>query len=180
MGFEKRCLGTGTVAEADQHYTEYQYNDASGSLTVGKPVYVDVTDAGEYNALNATTALSPAVSRSNGKVVLGTNANAGVCVGIYAPLSPSEKPNKGEIIRVCDRGLCLASGISPAAGAAGNVGGFLVESTTQTDGVTSAARVAGSTIGQIVATGTKVAVGNTVIVAASAVSTLLNLFVKLV
>lgn len=184
MAAEKRVLGTGTVAEADQHYTEYQYNDTSGSLTVGKPLFVDVTDAGEFNAVNSNTALSPAVNRSNGKVVLSTNANAGRFVGIFAPLSPSDKPNKGDIIRVCDRGITIVSAQSPAAGNAGNVGVDLVASTAVTDLVPAAAAGGPATAlpsgfaGQLLATGSHTAIGNTIFAAASATATLCNAFVQ--
>lgn len=182
MGFEKRVLGTGTVAEADEHFTEYQYDDASGSLTIGKPLFVNVTDAGEYNTLNATTAITGGV-RSCGKVVLSTNANAGRYVGVYAPTSPSDKPNKGDIVRVCDRGPCIASVQSPAAGNAGNVGTDLVASTAVTDLVPAAAAGGPATAvpagfaGQLLATGTHTAIGNNIVAAASAAATLCNVFV---
>lgn len=183
----KRVLGTGSVAESDELYGEYQYNDASGSLTIGKPLFVDVTDAAEFNTISTSTALSAGALngiRTCGNVVLSTNANAGRFVGVYQPNSASEKPNKGDVIRVLIHGRGIASVQSPAAGNAGNVGTDIVASIAVTDLVPAAAAGGPATAlpagfaGQILATLAAVAIGNNAVPAAGAVAKLVNAFIK--
>lgn len=180
-----RVLGTGTVAEGDKLYAEVQYNDASGSLTIGKPLFVDVTDSAEYNSRNASTAVTNGTP-TNRKAVLSTNGNAGRFLGVYAPLSPSDKPNKGDIVRILVWGDGIVSAQSPAAGNAGNVGVDLVASTAVTDLVPAAAAGGPATAlpagfaGQLTATGSHTAIGATIFASASATATLCNAFVKAV
>lgn len=183
MGYGPRGLPsvTGPTAEGDKFFTEYVYNDTSGALSYGQPVYVDTTDAAEFNK-TGTTALTPAASNTGGMVLLGTNTNAGaaaniLCVGVFQPSNPAELPNKGDTIRVLTWGRGVASVQSPAAGAAGNVGTPIIASQAVKDAVPGT-RSAGLNIGIILATRTFVAVGNTVIVAASATSTLVNAFIN--
>lgn len=183
----KRVLGTGTVAEADQIYGEFQYNDTSGNLTNGKPLFVDVTDAGEFNTVNGNTALSAGSFngiRTNKCVVLSNNANAGRFVGVYQPNNPAIAPNKGDVVRVLIHGPGVVSAQSPAAGNAGNVGVDLVASTAVTDLVPAAAAGGPATAlpagfaGQLLATGSHTTIGSTIFAAASATATLCNAFVK--
>lgn len=170
----------GALAEGDKFYIMCVFNGAAGALTIGKPVYADVTDAAEFNTKNTTTALSPAIPPTGGKVVLGTNANAGAnltCIGVFQPENASYIPNPGDPIRVLCYGRGVVSAQSPAAGAACNVGSKLVASAAVTDAVPGAA-AAGQTIGTALATGTHVAAGNQILAAASAVATLINAFVN--
>lgn len=185
MPYGPRVLGTGTVAEGDVLYAEFQYNDASGSLTVGKPVFGDVTDAAQYNQVGST-GLST-VARSNGKVVLSTTASAGRYKGIYDPQNTAEKPNKGDIIRVRVYGPGVASVQSPAAGNAGKVGTIAIASTAVTDLVPSATQVSPTTAVQAGEAGVilgspgvnaTVTAGTQLIAAASATATLVNLDVR--
>lgn len=188
MGYSNRVFSaTGAAAEGQKTYDEYIYNDVTGSLSIGKPLYVDVRDAGEFNggfgglAITATK-LSPVTQPTGGRVVLGTTA-AGVganatCVGIYAPNSISDRPANGDPVRVITMGRAIVSAQSPAAGAAGLVGSKLIASTAVTDAVPGAA-VVDLTLGTILATATFVAAGNSIFAAASATATLINAFVKL-
>jgi hypothetical protein len=201
MGYERRGIdpgpnasvysGSGQLAENDVHFTEYVYNDTAGALTIGLPVYKDLTDAGEFNASNnkyatlltyQTTGANTV--RSGGRVVLGTNANAGSlatisCVGIYQPENPGEIPVPGQVIRVLDRGEGVVSAQSPAGGAAGLVGSLLVASVAVKQAVPSAAKVPGITIGNILATRTFTTVGSSVFAAASATVTFVNASIQL-
>jgi hypothetical protein len=172
---------SGSSAEGDKFFGEFVYDDVSGNLTIGKPVYAEVLDAAEYNNLNSSTALTPATSPTGGKVVLGTNAAAGAnltCVGVYQPGNPGDKPNKGDSIRVLINGRGIVSAQSPAAGAAGTVGGTLIASAAVTDAVPGA-RAAGITIGTLLATKTFVTAGVQIFAAASATATLCNAYVSL-
>lgn len=179
MPYGSRVLaGNGAFQEGDKMFMQFVYNDANGGISIGQPVCVDVTDAAEFNNLNATTALNPATNASGGKVVASTNANAGPCVGVYQPSNPNETPNNGDTIRVLVEGRGLISAQSPAAGAAGDVGSVLVKSAAVKDAVPGAA-VAAGTIGIILATGAHVAQGAVVFAAASAVKTLVNGYVYL-
>jgi hypothetical protein len=169
------------TAFGDIYWYEYQYDDTSGSLLIGKPLYVECTDAAEYNSADTGTALSPAAARTGGKVVLGTNANVGasvVPVGVYLPKNRNDAPSKGDVVRALAWGRGIVSAQSPAAGSAGNVGGAIIASTTVTDAVPGA-RAAGLNIGVLLATGTHVAAGNQIFAAASATLTLCNGFVAL-
>jgi hypothetical protein len=170
---------SGTGAEGDKFFAEFVYNDTSGALSYGQPVYVDTTDAAEFNNLG-TTAFTAATKPTGGNVVLGTNANAGAnltCVGVFQPTNPGELPVKGDPIRVLMYGRGVASVQSPAAGAAGNVGSAIIASAAVKDAVPGA-RAAGLIIGIILATRGVVTVGTQVIAAASATSTLVNAFVN--
>jgi hypothetical protein len=179
---QRTFVGTGASAEGDKIYAQYIYNDVSGSLSYGQPLYVDVRDAAEFDNKNTNTALSPAAAATGGKVVLGTTA-AGVgtnpvCVGVFQPENPGSLPNNGDVVRVLVMGRGIVSAQSPAAGAAGNVGARLIVSTAVADAVPGAAAVA-LTIGVILATKTFLANGNTIFAAASATRTLVNAFVML-
>jgi len=196
MGYERRGIdpgppnGSAQLAENDAHFTEYVYNDTTGLLLFGEPVYKDMTDAGEFNSSNNAYAslLTYQTSGSNtvrtgGRIVTGTNANAGsagneVCVGIYQPLNPAESPVIGQVIRVLDRGCGVISAQSPAAGSAGVVGGTLISSVAVRDAVPGA-RSSGLNIGVLLATRTFVAVGSQIFAAASAARTLCNAFIAL-
>lgn len=180
---ERVFVGTGSGAEGDKLFAYFIYNDVSGSLTNGIPVYADIRDAAEYNNLNTTTKLSPAVAATGGKVMLGTSLPGGganlTVVGVYQPVNPGDKPNNGDVIRCLVFGRGVVSAQSPAAGAAGNVGSKLVATAAVVQAVPGAA-VVDQTIGTILATGTNIAYGNTIFAAASATATLVNAFVKLV
>jgi len=180
---ERVFVGTGSGAEGDKFFWQYIYNDVTGSLTNGMPLYADVRDAAEYNNLNTNTKLAPAAAATGGRVVLGTTA-AGVgtnatCVGVYQPVNPGDKPANGDSIRVLMFGRGVVAAQSPAAGAAGLVGSKLIASTAVVQAVPSAAPVLDLTIGTILATATFLANGNAIFAAASATPTLVNAFVKL-
>jgi len=198
MGYEKRGIEGGAgqastpgnaannqLAENDMHYTEYEYNDVSGSLTVGMPVYVDMRDSGEWNNAYSGTALT-GVGRTGGRVVLGTtSAGTGtnlVCVGIYAPSNINDKPNQYDVIRVCDRGRCLISAAAKASGTAVLVGDVLIADNTQTSVLSGhVTRTAGVIVGYATATLTATAVGNSIIAVPGSGTTtqLINGFVAL-
>lgn len=168
------------LTEGDKSFAEFIYNDASGSLKAGMPVYIDVTDAAEFNAINSNTALSPAAKQTGGKVVLGTNANVGAapyCVGVFQPDNFNELPVNGAAIKVLLFGRGIVRAQSPAAGAAGNVGSNLVISTAVVDAVPGA-KAAGTNIGVLLATGTHVAAASTIFAAASATETICNAFIN--
>lgn len=180
---ERVFVGTGAGAEGDKFIAQFIYNDASGALTIGMPLYADVRDAAEYNNLNSTTKLTGTVAPTGGRVVLGTTA-AGVGtnpipVGVYQPLNSNDKPANGDSVRVVMYGRAIVSAQSPAAGAAGTVGSALIASTAVVQAVPAAAPVVGTTIGYIIATGTAVANTNQIFAAASATATLINAFIKL-
>jgi hypothetical protein len=195
MGYEKRGIdpgppnGSNQQAENDDHYSEYVYNDTSGGLSIGMPLYKDVTDSGEFNASNnkyatlATFKTAGVVTRSGGTVVLGTNASAGAnltCVGLYQPENPSELPVNGQVVRVLDRGSGVVSAQSPAGGAAGTVGGSMIASAAVKQAVPGA-RSTGLNIGIFTATRASVtpAAALAGLTAASATVTLVNCFVAL-
>jgi hypothetical protein len=156
------------LAFGDVMMSEYVYNDTSSSLTVGMPLYVDVTDAAEWNVLYSTTALSPAGKRTGGNVVLGTNANAGsnlTCVGFFYPNDNlGGAPKKGDTVRVVWLGRCLASAIAAAAGTAVLVGDVLLATATYTSALSGHnTPVTNKTLGLALATGTAVANTNAII-----------------
>lgn len=168
------------LTEGDKEFAQFIYNDTSGNLKAGMPVYIDCTDSAEFNAINSTTALSPAAKQSGGNVVLGTNANVGAapyCVGVFQPDNVNSLPNKGDAIKVLVYGRGLVRAQSPAAGSAGNVGGNLVISTAVVDAVPGA-KAAGQNIGMLTATGTHVTAGSQIFAAASATETLCNAFIN--
>jgi len=181
MGYEKRGIDGGAgeagvpastlyqLAENDTHYTEYVYNDVSGSLTVGMPVFIDVRDAGEWNNRYSGTALTTTTGATGGRVVLGTTA-AGtgsnlICVGVFAPTNLQEKPNQYDVIRVCDRGRTLVSAVSKASGTAVLVGDVLIVDTTPGVNLVSGhnTRTTGITVAYAVATSAALASGSTII-----------------
>lgn len=184
MGYGPRVLNaTGPNAEGDKSFSEFVYNDTSGSLTIGMPVYADVTDAAEWNANNATTKLTPAVGATGGNVVLGANANAGAnitCVGVFQPSSPNSKPNKGDVIRVQTFGRAIVSAAAKAAGTAVTVGAKLIADASQ-DSCLAGAAVVDKTIATALATGAAVAAGASIIAVPGGGTTtaLVNAFVKL-
>lgn len=188
MGFEPRGINPvpGPTAESDVHYTQYVYNDVSNSLTIGMPVFVDIRDSAEFNQDNTTTAVSPTIARTGKNVVLGTTA-AGtgpnyICVGVFAPQNPAEKPQKGDAIRVCDRGEAVASVEVYNAGTALKVGDVLIVDTTPGVSLVSGHNtpVANQTVGVATATGTAVASQNTIQATGGGnVTVLANAFIRL-
>lgn len=171
----------GPTAEGDKIFADFIYNDTSAALSIGVPVYVDSTDAAELNT-DATTGLTTAgIKNSGGKVVLGTNANAGAnltCVGVYQPSNRNDLPALGDPIRVLVWGRGLVSVQSPAAGAAGTVGGYVIASAAVKQAVPGA-RAVGVTIAMLLASRAVVAVGAQLLAAASATPLLYNGFVVL-
>lgn len=198
MGYEKRGIdpgpnasafsGSNTMSENDVHFTEYVYNDVTATLLFGEPVYKSFLDAAEFNATNtkyslANTGLSPAATRTGGTVLCGSTVGVGtagleICVGIYQPENFGEVPQKGQVIRVLDRGVGVISAQSPAAGSAGVVGGNLIASVAVNDAVPGA-RASGVNIGSLCATRTFLTIGTQIFAAASAVRTLCNAFIML-
>jgi hypothetical protein len=185
MGYSPRGIdGTSSqTAFGDCQFYEFVYAGAVGGCTLGKPLYVQVTDAAEYNSLYSGTALSPAVARSGGKVVLGTDATAGanlMCVGVFQPTDQNFAlvPAVGDIVRVLAYGRGIVSAQSPAAGSAATVGGSIIASAAVTDAVPGT-RATGLNLGVFLATGTHVTTGSQIFAAASATPTLVNAFVNL-
>lgn len=199
MGYELRGIQTGagtagvpnanagTQAENDKHFTEYVYNDVSGSLTIGMPVYLDVRDAAEWNNAYSGTALTSGLGATGGRVVLGataagTGANL-VCVGVYQPNNINEAPNKFEVIRVLDRGRGLVQVTAKTAGTAVLVGDVLINDTTPGNNLLSGhnTRTAGNIVGYAVATSAAVASGNSIVAVpgSGATTQLINGFVCL-
>jgi hypothetical protein len=175
---------TGPGAKSEQLTAQFVYNDTSGLLSIGMPVYKDVTDSGEFNAIFTTTALSSG-GATGGRVVLGTNALAAnlVCVGIYQPLNFSDKPNNGDTIRVLVFGLGVFSAAAKAAGTAVLVGDILIADSSQSSCLSGHnTYTLGKTIGVATATGTSLATGSSIIAVPGSGTTtaLVNGFVKLV
>jgi hypothetical protein len=186
-GFGPRGIdpASSQLAFGDKHYFEFTYNDTSGSLSIGMPLFVDVTDAAEWNNAYSTTALSPAVGKSGGKVLLSTNANAqnSFYVGVFAPDDQNigQLPNKGDVIRVMFFGRTPVSAAAKAAGTAVLVGDILITDTTQTSLLSGHnTYTAGKTAGIALATGTAVANGNSIIAVPGAGTTtaVINGFVR--
>lgn len=173
MGYYGSRLGvmTGDNPEGSKLFGDFVYNDASLSLTIGMPLYVDVTDAAEQNdgRVLATTKLStPAVAASGGKVVLGTNANAGVFIGVFQPDNPNSKPNKGDGIKVCAVGRCLVSAAAKSGGTSVKVNDALITDASQTSLLSGGQVIPGTGLpttyaGQAVATTTHQAPTNVII-----------------
>lgn len=193
MGTEPRGIDPGypnsssQLAESDAHFSEYVYNDTSGALTIGMPVFVDIRDSGEWNNKNSTTALTNGKT-TGGRVCLGsTAAGTGsnlVCVGVYAPQNPSATPNQYDVIRVCDRGRHPVSATAKNGGTAVLVGDLLVTDTTPTNNLISNHNTrasAGLNIAVVTATGTATASGNSVIAVPGSGSTtqLVNAFIQI-
>lgn len=168
------------IGEGDKTFAQFTYNDTSGNLKAGMPLYIDVTDAAEFNAILSSTALSPAAKQTEGKVVLGTNANVGAapyCVGVFQPDNVNSLPNNGDVVKVLVFGRGIVRAQSPAAGSAGNVGSNLVLSTTVVDAVPGA-KAAGTNIGVLLATKTFLTPGTQIFAAASATETICNAFIN--
>jgi hypothetical protein len=171
----------GPTAEGDKWFWDYVYDDTSGALSLGMPLYVEVTDAAEFNT-DPTTGLSTVgIKNTGGNVVLGTNAAAGanlVCVGLFQPTNRNSLPNKGDSVRVLAWGRGIVSAQSPGGGAAGLVGSNLIASAAVKQAVPGA-RASGVNIGILLATGAVVTTGSQLFAAASAAANLYNCFVAL-
>lgn len=185
MGYGNRAFASsGAFQEGDKDFKQFVYNGTSGALTIGMPVYVDCTDAAEFNNLNSTTQLSPAVAASGGKVVLGSDTNAAnlYCVGVYQPNNPADAPNKGDAIRVLTKGRGLVSAAAKTAGTAVLVGDLLITDATQASGLSGHnTYTAGAVFAQALATGTAVAKGNSIIAVPGSGTTtaLINAYVRI-
>lgn len=181
---ERVFLSNGAYAEGDKLFTYGIYNDTTGNLTMGMPLYKDCTDAAEWNNRYSTTALSPAVQATGGNMVLGTNAAATnlFCVGVYQPQNPQDKPSKGDAIRIQIWGAALISACAKASGTAVKVGDILITDSSQTSVLSGHnTYTVGAVVGYALATGTLVASGNTIIAVpgSSATTQVINGFVKL-
>lgn len=159
----------------------FQYADTSGSLTNGMPVYLNVTDAAQFNSLFASTSTNTICSP--GKVILATNVAVGpnpTCVGVYQPINPGEKPVNGALIRVIVYGYGIVSTVVPAGGTSVTVGSKLISTTTNQAEVGVA--TTDKTIGTVLATGTALTVGATItaVPGSGSTVTLVNAFIKLV
>ena len=161
------------------------FNGVSGTLSIGMPLFKDVTDAADFNSKIAQTALvtTPPTPRTGGRVVLATSANTtvGAFAGLYAPENPGDRPNQGDTVRVCIYGEAIASAISLATQPAITIGSLLGIATNTTScialGATPAPRVV---VGVVLATGTGLTNGSTPAGggAALAVAILVNCFVS--
>jgi len=189
MGFEPRGIdpgptssqgGSALLAFNDLHLTEYVYGDATGSLLVGMPVFCSVLDAGEYNE-----GLTVPVANSGGIVLLGTTTGATnlICVGVFWSDSVNAKPNKGDVIRVADRGIAPVLASAKTGGTSVKVGDILIVDTTPgiyalSNGNT---KVAGNTIGVALATAAAITSGASIIAVPGSSSTqlLINARIKL-
>lgn len=145
---QRVLVSSGAGAEGDNLYGQGIYNDTTGNLTVGMPLFYDVTDAAQFNGniggQYGSTALSPAVVPSGGNFLLSTNANAGanpLMIGIYQPDNPSDVPAKGAPVKFVVLGRCVASAAAKTAGTAVTVGGVLTIDTTQTSLLAVAAAI---------------------------------------
>lgn len=174
---------SGTSAEGDKFFAEFQYGGATGALTYGMPVFKALTDAAEFNARSSATALSPAVSQSGGTVVLATDATTTIYgfVGVYQPTNPADLPAKNDVIRVLAYGVGLVSAISET----GNVnplkvGDILVTKATTTSGSTAAQTPSvGASFAIVLATKTFITLGAQLLAAASNTAMIVNGFVTL-
>lgn len=181
---ERVFVANGGNAEGDKGFFQIVYNDTTGSLTIGMPIYADCTDAAEYNGLNNTTKLSPAAANTGGYGVLGTNTDNVstnlVFIGVFASNNPSAKPAKGDAIRCCVFGRYLASAVAVAAGTAVLVGDWLNTTSTQTGFLSGHVTfTAGVSVAQAFATGTAVAKTNSIIAVpgSSQTQALINAFI---
>jgi hypothetical protein len=181
MPFGPRVINaSGDRAEGDKLFEQSTSNVAAGSLTYGMPLSKDLTDAAEFNAKLAATALNPAAVRTGGKLVLPTSANTNVnsFAAIYQPENPSDRPAPGDIIRCLVYGEGIVSAISETAnGNALKVGDVLVVKATQTSLSTAAQTpVARQSVAVVCATGAALTVGAQIAAAGSNVATLVNAF----
>lgn len=171
----------GSYAEGDKMFETSVFNGTSGTLTVGMPVYKQLTDAAEFNAKFSATALSPTTAQTGGTVVLSTDATTNVFafVGIYQPSNPGDLPNKGDVIRILTYGEGQVLAISETANTNPlKVGDVLVakavSTAASTAGATPSARIS---IAVVLATKTFITVGAQITAAAANVATLVNAFV---
>ena len=158
-------------AEGDKLFGWAIYNDTTASLSIGMPLYVDITDAAEFNIIFTTTALLSGANfgiATAGKAVLGTNANIGpnaTCIGVFYPQQGfGYKPTKGEVVRVLVYGRGVVSTTVAATGSGNTaltVGAKLIANSTFTSAIVGTA-AASIVIGTAVATGPAVTI-NTVI-----------------
>jgi hypothetical protein len=171
-------------AAGDVMFSEYVYNDVSGSLTLGLPLYADVTDAAEFNVLYSGTATTGG-KRTGGNVLLSTSANVGSnpnCVGIFAPTSGyNSLPVKGDTVRCLWLGRGLTSVATKAGGTAVLVGDVLIVDTTQTSLLSAHnTAVTNKTVAQALATLAAVTNGASILtVGGSTVAQVINAFVKM-
>jgi hypothetical protein len=184
----------GDRAEGDKLFEQSVFYGTSGTLSIGMPVFKDLTDAAEFNTKIAATAQTNTANtslvvggniiRTGGRVVLGTNANTNIngIVGIYAPENPADLPNQGDPIRI----LVYGEGIVRAISQSGNtnaitVGSMLVASTAVVPAIAAGnTPVVRQTLGIVLATGAVYTVGATLTgggVAAN-VAILVNAFVN--
>lgn len=185
---------SGDRAEGDKLFEQSVFFGTSGTLTIGMPVYKDLTDAAEFNSKVAATAQSNTANtnvyvngvfiRTGGRVVLGTSplTNINGIVGIYAPENPADKPNQGDPIRILVYGEGIVSAISQTANAnAITVGSVLVASTALVNGVAAGnTPLVRQTLGIVLATGAAYTVGATLTGGAAAANAaiLVNAFVN--
>lgn len=178
---ERVFNGSGDRAEGDKLFETSVWGGASGTLTIGMPVFKDLTDAAEWNTKLAATAVTPAIPRTGGKVVLANSANTNVFafVGFYQPENPGEKPNQGDPIRVLTYGEGVVSAISETGNANPlKVGDVLVAKAATTSASTAAqAPSARISLAVVLATAAANAVGSQITAAAANVATLVNAFV---
>lgn len=159
MSYSQRVTNqVGTQAESEKTFTDFVYNDTSADLTIGMPVYFDVTDAAEFNTLYPATAVtgSGAQTRSGKRVVLGVNANAGALAGIFQPDSYGSAPSKGDVIKclVDGPGIVHASQVA-TTGTQITVGASLIGNTANNFAVVGTAAL-NETVGIALATGATV------------------------
>jgi hypothetical protein len=174
-------------AEGDKLYVFGQYSGASGALSAFMPVYKDVTDAAEYNVVNAATKITVGTtiaqpntlagsSNANqvntaGKVTLGNTPFSGgvsagsvpAFVGIYNPETLGTRPSVGDIIRIQRWGstpVAISAGFAPAVGDYINSG--LNNAFAQTTGQNANQPSVGSYIGRVLATAAQISVGQTI------------------
>jgi hypothetical protein len=167
------------TAEGDKLYSWAIYNDTSGALSLGIPLYIDTSDAGEWNVQfggsTGTALASGSVNykiQTAGKVVLSTNIAASgspCCVGTYAPEQGfGYKPQKGEKIRILTWGRGVVSvAVKGSGGQVISVGGRLIVSTT---GAATTSAIQGSAttalnIGTVLATSSYLTYNTTVVAA---------------
>ena len=175
-------------AEGDKLYVFGQYSGPSGSLAAYMPVYKDLSDAAEYNVINAATKITVGTtittpntlsgsSNANqvntaGKVTLAGQFNAanpsagGIppFVGIFVPEQPGSRPSVGEIIRLQRFGatpVAISAGVSPA------VGDFIISQTTNpfaftTGQLTGNPSTGSAYIGRVLGTAAQISVGQTI------------------
>lgn len=181
MPFGPRVINaSGDRAEGDKFFEQSVSNTAG--LTVGLPVYKDLTDAADLNAKYAQTALSSLAPRTGGKVVLSNSAltNIFAWAGVYSPENPGDLPAVGDIVRVLCYGESIISAISETGnGNALKVGDCLISKVTTTSASTAAqSPIAHGTMGVVIANLTFLTVGAQITAAANNVAHLVNSFIN--